>query len=662
MKRRDYLVSSLSGLSILATGNVLGESDNTDSYDSVTKASPVKNGISKEGRFLAEKIAFSKDQNRIVFKQASLSPYDVEVGNSYEFKIKLIIGKNYSQEATRLVLSFPSNLGFSLPSLFGDEDNGYISVYVSNPNVIFRKSIFDMENGYFVTKQNANLRHRGQRLLVIDLNKGLKEDDVIKVHWGDVGSGFGPGTKVTMVSPQKDFQQYIWVRYFEDQNDGIPDHERDFKGYSRPRPEAEVHLAMKVGPRQLDHFRLFRKTNKAMLLPLDMYGNVAEVEDLQQIVALNQLPETNRAGVYEFQNKDVKIQSKKYRLTSSSKMDNVFEENNIYWGDTHTHSSISNDVIDRGRTEMGPGEMMDFARYNYGLDFYALTDHHQPWDIERNKIGRNRWEWTIDEVIKHDKTGEFLVFPSLEFRCNRGDTLPLFNFLPKYDEITDPSLTDIRKLWNKFKDKDIITIPHFHNPGSLDKDVWWTCPYEGMEPVIEIYSCHRSFEREFVMENSRGLVKRYRSDRSVPAFLANGHKYGLVANSDSHKGHAGAQALTAVYSEKLDKKSIFKAYRNRNVYATSGAHIRLLFTGNGELMGATQKNTTRKHLHIDVQGENTLKKVELFRNGDLHELFECKSKSFVKDIRVDDEASSNWYVRATQQDNHIAWSSPIWFV
>jgi len=30
-------------------------------------------------------------------------------------------------------------------------------------------------------------------------------------------------------------------------------------------------------------------------------------------------------------------------------------------------------------------------------------------------------------------------------------------------------------------------------------------------------------------------------------------------------------------------------------------------------------------------------------------------------MQVREDEPSNWYVRVTQQDNHIAWSSPIWF-
>ncbi len=57
------------------------------------------------------------------------------------------------------------------------------------------------------------------------------------------------------------------------------------------------------------------------------------------------------------------------------------------------------------------------------------------------------------------------------------------------------------------------------------------------------------------------------------------------------------------------------------MYGLSGDRIRLLFTGNGQLMGSELANTPVKEFLIDVAAENKLKKVELFKNGDLYKRF-----------------------------------------
>ena len=64
---------------------------------------------------------------------------------------------------------------------------------------------------------------------------------------------------------------------------------------------------------------------------------------------------------------------------------------------------------------------------------------------------------------------------------------------------------------------------------------------------------------------------------------------------------------------------------------------------------------------IDVQGENNLKKIDLFRNTEHYKRWAPEGKTFRIDLTVREDVPSNWYVRVTQVDNHMAWSSPVWF-
>jgi len=106
----------------------------------------------------------------------------------------------------------------------------------------------------------------------------------------------------------------------------------------------------------------------------------------------------------------------------------------------------------------------------------------------------------------------------------------------------------------------------------------------------------------------------------------------------------------------------FDAYRERRTYATTNPRIKLIFTANDHLMGSELAETKQKTFFIDVVGENILKKVELLRNGRVFDLFvPAGGKSFKKGIKINSKGPDYWYVRVTQIDNHVAWSSPIWF-
>jgi len=595
-----------------------------------------------------------------VFLTAELTPTQVRVADSTEFVIKLVVGPGYASGPSRIIYDFSSTLGTSCPTTFVNEASGYVEAYVSNPYVTYLKRCWDLDRQAFATREHPPSRE-AQRMVVLDLSEGLREGDLIELHWGDVYGGFGPGAKVTSVTPRRDFEGSIHVRYFDSQDRGAPDMGFSCKGCPRPAPDCDVRLAYRVLPRAPHHLRLLRKTDKAMLIAHDMFWNVAAVEDAAELVEAKDAPAANVAGVFEYADKNVRVASKSLPLLSTPSMARVFGDMNLYWGDVHTHSAFSIDCARRARMDMTPGDLMEFARRRAGLDFFAVTDHHLPSRGEHFKISRTNWERTMEAAGAHNAPGEFVVFAGLEFGGTRGDTAFVFNWLPDYEELDRDDWTDIRKVWQALRGKDYMSIPHFHGPGQLAEGEWWRNEDLACEPVLEIFSDHGSYEREDALENGRALCKSFRWDRCGVHFLKNGCHYGFVANSDDHKGHVGVNGVTAVFAETLDRQSIFEAYRQRRVYATTNARIRLLFAANGRLMGAVLPNCEHKELTIDAVGENTLKKVDLFRNGDLYKRFVPEGRRFERTVTVREDEPSNWYVRVTQLDNHIAFSSPIWF-
>lgn len=596
-----------------------------------------------------------------VFVTAELTPDRVRAGEGVEFVIQLRVGRGYTPNPSRIIFDLPAPLGMSRPSLLHREDSGFVEVYVSNPDVTYTKRIWDVELGDFAGSAKGSWRGMAQRMLVLDLSAGLQVDDTIEFHWGDAGDGFGAGAQVTTIVPAPDYAAVIHVRYFDSQSKGLPDWGRSFKGYDRPTPDYQAALAFKVEPRGLHRLRVIRQVNHAALIPLDVFGNVAAVEQATDVAEVGEPACRNAFGVFEFADKNARVRSKGRPLTDTPAMDDVFDGLNLYWGDVHTHSAFSRDCIEREKLQMLPADLMRFARDRARLDFFAVTDHQKPGDDERRKIGASNWEQTLDAIREYDCPGRLLVFPGFEYQCARGDTVILCNWLPHYGKISDPAWKDVRDVWETWSGRDYLSIPHLHNPGRLAPDEWWEHPDARIAPVLEIFSCHGSYERTDVLENKPALIKAIRPERCGAYFLRRGFHYGFVCNSDGHKGHVGLNGLTAVYARSLDKASILGAFRSRRVYGTTNARIRLIFCANGQLMGSILKQTPARQFLISVCGENHLKRIDLFRNAELHQRFYPDGLEFRRELTVFDDAPSNWYVRVTQVDNHQAFSSPIWF-
>ncbi len=596
-----------------------------------------------------------------IFSAAELEPQCIRVGECTQFVIRLTVGPGYTSNASRIIFDLPTTLGTSRPSFFHCEDDGFIQVYVNNPDVTFHKRIWDVENGEFADQARRSWRGMAQRMIVLDLSAGLVAGDNIKLHWGDTGGGFGAGTLVTRIVPIPNYAATIHVRYFDSQSKGLPDWGRSFKGYTRPMPDCELALQFRLEPREASHLRLIRQISSAALIPYDLFCNVAIVERLEDIVESTAPSERNSLGVFEFADKYVQVQSKGKSLTATPAMDNVCDGLNLYWGDVHTHSTFSKDCIEREKLQAQPADLMQYARDCARLDFFAVTDHHRPAETERHKIGAANWERTLDAIRAYDCPGHFLVFPGFEYQCQRGDTVLLCNWLPEYHEIDCPDWTDLRALWETWSGKDYLSIAHLHNPGELAVGEWWEHPDANVAPVLEIFSCHGSYERADVVENRPNFSQKTRADRWGEFFLRRGYRYGLVCNSDGHKGHVGLNGLTAIFARSLTKADILDAYRQRRLYGTTNARIRLIFKANGEWMGAVLKNMPTKQFTINVHGENRLKRIDLFRNAELYRRFYPSGLEFQDEIIVSDEKPANWYVRVTQMDNHQAFSSPIWF-
>lgn len=597
------------------------------------------------------------------FILADVTPKEVLAGDSVEIAVRLVAGPAFRAAGSRLVLDLPAYLGYSRPTCLHQEIGGFTEVFCSNPDLRYTKRVWDIELCDYPTEKKSSFKGMAQRLFVLDFQAGeARAGDEILIKWGYLCHGFSCGTKVTTLVLEREFFNTIHIRYFQDGTRGLPDYGRSFEGHDRPVPEVEIPVRFRILPREPERLRLIRRENRTSLLVLDRFSNISPVEDLAEVINEKGPARVNAFGVFELKHPGAGITSKALPLTESPSMAEVYEGRNVYFGDLHVHSSFSIDCIEREKQEMTPDRTFAFARDVACLDFLAVTDHHQPWRDGRHRLGRENWRLVNDAAGEYTADGEFAAFPGFEFECERGDTAVVVNEELTYDEISAPELKGIRDIWERFKGRALITIPHFHHVGQLELGQWYECPYPGMEPSLEIFSCHGSYENDRVLERHIAEIKKFRADRHGKYFLCNGYHYGFTCNSDGHKGNAGYNGLTAVYAKELTRDTIFDALKRRNVYGTTNARIRLLFTINGHLMGSILPATARKLLHISAAGEAPIKAVDVFRNGELFKRFRPDKLEFAVDLAIGEEGPSNWYVRVTQADNHIAYGSPIWVI
>ncbi|MCD6406227.1 MAG: CehA/McbA family metallohydrolase, partial [Planctomycetes bacterium] len=344
---------------------------------------------------------------------------------------------------------------------------------------------------------------------------------------------------------------------------------------------------------------------------------------------------------------------------------------NVYFGDIHAHTMLSDGL-------KTPAECLEHARDVALMDFGAITDHN--FEEASRLEGPFRMQMS-DEAFTEiqaaceamNEPGRFVTLQGFEqnritgykghrnvyFRgvCPglfRGKTLDeLYDYLDGHKALSIPHHTII---WN--------TRPHLDNPR--------------YERVVEMYSMHCSSEaRGTAINNYETTPSKAETGVSAREMLNAGYRLGFIAGSDNHNGAPGLSArpsrftnlvyrggVAAVLAPELTREAVFDALYERRCYATTGARIYLDFRLGGQLMGSEieAERSAALPYEITVAGTAALSSVEIVTQSGEETIRRHAGADFVRldGERTFDRENAWMYVRVTQIDKQMAWSSPVW--
>lgn len=387
---------------------------------------------------------------------------------------------------------------------------------------------------------------------------------------------------------------------------------------------------------------------------------------------------------------------------------------NLYWGDPHVHSDVSDDMERIEGIEARPADVFIYARDIAALDFVALTDHAEWTTLPE-------WEEVKTATEAFNQDGTFVTLPAFEW------TSPQFGHRNFY--LLEPDLLTIPPGAVEFQDGDQnpFLLPNFdqliaylsgrgityfggpHHPAvngsNVLRPVDWNA-ISGRQTFVEIYSKHGNSECS-PGEGPACIepVENSVSSSTVRAGLLrwldtgdNGYKLGMSGGTDDHFGRPGCVqetlgcffnnknvflpvtgGLTGVYTRQLTRSSIFNAFANRHIYATTGPRIHLEFdalaSGSRYMMGDTIPSNSETPVEIQFFGRAIgetaqINQVELLENEEVIETVRPRSSDgLMVFTKVTPSTNSFYRVRAFQRDTlrvdgvlapERAWSSPIW--
>ncbi len=349
----------------------------------------------------------------------------------------------------------------------------------------------------------------------------------------------------------------------------------------------------------------------------------------------------------------------------------------LFWGDLHAQSEyhvMHSQKKDARQSEWAkgiscgkPDDVYQYARDVSLLDFVAITD--------QGAITGVGWEILKQKATEYNRPGKFVTFNSYEAGSpvghrnvfyRNGEACPpqeaaKFNYMPEF-------------LYRYYGGrKDVMLLPPHGN-------TWtdWSFYDPELEPVMEIYSCWGQSENPSRERWDKGMTP----GAGAWEALKRGYRLGMIASSDNHVGMPGRSyphdrqvhtpfpgGLAAVWAPELKRETIFDAVKARRCYGTTGARIILEFSVNEEPMGGEivveDKEASRK-IRVKAHGSDAISKVEILRNGNVvHTSSSDPRKADDKMLlEWDDntalEGPTFYYVRLTQADGEMAWSSPVW--
>jgi hypothetical protein len=201
-----------------------------------------------------------------------------------------------------------------------------------------------------------------------------------------------------------------------------------------------------------------------------------------------------------------------------------------------------------------------------------------------------------------------------------------------------------------------------------------------IERLVEIYSVWGCSERPADKGNPLPIraMGGEKPTRHVVDALRLGRKLGFIGSGDIHDGRPGdethrlqtdvpeyaklhGQGLVAVWVPELNRRAVFDALWNRRCYAATNKRTLLRFSIAGQPMGSLLGAVGENALSVEAAAEAPIARVDLVRNGEDFRVLEPAQREVRWDMtETMPREETNWYVRVTRQDGHMAWSSPIW--
>jgi hypothetical protein len=392
----------------------------------------------------------------------------------------------------------------------------------------------------------------------------------------------------------------------------------------------------------------------------------------------------NEPGIYQIQLKNLSTQES---FTSAPIKCLAELPRQLYWGLLHGES-------ERVDSTESIETCLRHFRDDCGFNFFATS----PFDSEA-ETSAELWRSIAQNVAEFNEDERFsclLGFQWVGASPEEGlrqiiyskDNKPLLR-------MAEMKSNALSKIYRSHTPKDLISIPQFSMGSDTVYDFsTWSAEYE---KVVEIYNAWGSSETTadgscgnatpIAHEGKKGVGPN--AEGSIQKALERNCRFGFVAGGLDDRGvfagfFEGGQiqyhpGLTAILASAYTRDALFEALQKRSCYATTGEKMLVGINLAGSQMGQEIDTKAKPGLYYNrhitgyVAGTKPLTKVEIIRNGQVVHTVHAQQSHLdfawddAEDVRqfayIPEDGKppfAYYYLRVTQEDGHMAWSSPVW--
>lgn len=351
----------------------------------------------------------------------------------------------------------------------------------------------------------------------------------------------------------------------------------------------------------------------------------------------------------------------------------------LLYGNLHEHTNISN--CWPAGCDGSFDENYRYGLFSEGYDFMCITDHGNPYNevLWRKNIRMAEFydnpnyfvalpgtEWTLSSLNPKEKVDHASGHRNVIFSSSKDAQKYIKDENMIYSARTERT-SNAEKLWDFIHEEsvDCVCIPH-HASDEVHPVCWETHDDE-LEPIVEIFQCRGSAEYPGCPKEvnlSRHKVSPFKNTYIDYALRDKKYKMGFVASGDHNSMGVG---LAALWVKEISRAGILEALRSKRVYATTGDRIFIDFRLNNAMNGETVKLNGIPKISFSMETIQPIKSIELLRNSRVVKSFD-KARNQIKfntsfsdrDFNKENGGVNYYYLRVTQDNGHIAWSSPIW--